>query len=325
MTTIKVAGLDVWTPEVRAAVLANIPAEFEIAFADTYDPTEQAALAADADIILTGWAEVTAEMIAAAPRLKMIQKWGIGLERIDLEACEAAGIAVAITAGGNASVVAEHAIMLMLSVLRRLSMVDQAAREGRWLFDKMRGICMKLSGKTVGLVGFGHIGQSVARKLMGFEVDVIYSDLARRDAEVERRCNARYVSFEELIAQSDIVSLHIPGGAENEKLINADVIKRMKERSVLINVSRGDIVDEDALYDALVSGHLMGAGLDVFDPEPPQPGVGLLTLEQVVITPHTAGSVLDNVPNVARHAFGNMQKFLSNQPFTPADEVLPRP
>lgn len=324
MQSIKVAALDVWAPAVRDAVKGCLPDGWSIAFADSYDEAHQRALAAGADVIVPGWAAVDAEMLAGALKLRMIQKWGIGLDRIDLDAVERAGLTLAITAGGNTSVVAEHAVMLMLAVYRRLSMIDRATREGRWLFNEMRGICLQLRGKTVGLVGFGHIGQMLARKLSGFEVDILYTDLARRDAEIEARLGARFVGLDELLSQSDVVSLHVPGGDENRHMIDAVALARMKRGSILINVARGELVDEAALVAAIRSGHLMGAGLDTFDREPPSPDNPFLQMDEVVLTPHTAGSVIDNVASVARHAFGNIQKVLAGEPIAAADLILPR-
>lgn len=322
MNELRISSLDVWTPRIQEIVRQCLPDGFTIRFAASYDEEEQRKLAAEADFILTGWAAVSAAMMREAPRLRMIQKWGIGVDRIDLDEAEREGIVVAITAGGNASVVAEHAIMLMLAVYRRLSLVDRALREGRWLFSDMRERCFQIRGKTIGIVGLGHIGKMVARKLAGFEVSIVYYDPVRPEPALERALGVTYVNMDRLLADSDIVTLHLPGGAANRHLFGTAWLARMKRGAVLINAARGEIVDEQALYQALTSGHLMGAGLDVYEPEPPAAGNPLLALDQVVMTPHTAGSVLDNVENVARHAFGNMLKVLNGEPLKPADIVL---
>lgn len=322
MTAFAIASLDVWTPKIQALVRGCLPDGFAIRFASSYDAAEQAGLVAGADFVLTGWAEVTARMLAAAPRLRLIQKWGIGVDRIDLAAAERAGIPVAITAGGNASVVAEHTVMLMLAVYRRLSLVDRALREGRWLFADMRERCFSLKAKRVGLIGFGHIGRMVAAKLAGFEVEVVYHDPVRADPGTEQRLAAKPVPMDELLATSDVVSLHLPGGPPNAGLIDRAALAAMKPGAVLVNAARGDLVDEEALLEALRAGHLMGAGLDVYEPEPPRADNPLLALDQVVVTPHTAGSVIDNVENVARHAFGNMERVLRGEPLRPADVIV---
>ncbi len=317
-----ISSLDVWTPKIQDEVRAHLPEGFTIRFAASYDESEQARLAAEADFILAGWAGVTGAMIRTAPRLRMIQKWGIGVDRIDLAAAERAGVVVAIAAGSNASAVAEHAIMLMLAVYRRLSLIDAATHDGRWLFAEMRERCFQLRGKTVGLVGFGHIGRAVAKKLSGFEVSVLYRDPVEPPPEVARALGAEAVSFDALLARSDVVSLHLPGGAANRHVIDAKALARMKRGAVLVNTARGDVLDETALCEALRSGHLMGAGLDVYEPEPPRPNNPLLAFDQVVLTPHTAGSVFDNVGNVARHAFGNMLKVMRGEDLSAADAVV---
>ncbi|MFP1632728.1 2-hydroxyacid dehydrogenase [Zhengella sp. ZM62] len=318
----KVATLDVWTPRIRDIVRAALPDGFEIEFAQSYDPGEQTALVRDADFVLAGWAEVTGDMIRQAPRLRLIQKWGIGVDRIDLRTAEEEGVAVAIAAGSNASPVAEHAIMLMLAVYRRLAEVDAALRQGDWLFPKMRERCFQLRGKTVGLIGFGHIGRMVARKLAGFDVEIVYYDPVRAGPAVESDLRARLVDRDTLLERSDIVSLHYPGGEENRHSIEAASLARMKPGAVLINTARGELVDEAALCAALATGHLMGAGLDTFDPEPPTRDARILGFKQVVLTPHTAGSVVDNVEGVARHVFANMVRFLDGQDVAEADRVV---
>jgi phosphoglycerate dehydrogenase-like enzyme len=318
----KIASLDVWTLRIQEIVRTNLPEGFEISFAETYDPAEQAALAIDADFILAGWAEVTGEMMRRAPKLRMIQKWGIGVDRIDLATAEAEGIHVAIAAGSNASPVAEHTLMLMLAVYRRLSLVDSSMRDGKWLFPQMRERCFQLRDKTVGLVGFGNIGKAVARKLAGLETHILYYDPVRPDPTLEHELCVEYVPSAQLLKQSDIVSLHLPGGVENRGLFDEHAFKKMKPGAVLINTARGELVNEDALCDALESGSLMGAGLDVFEPEPPADNARLLQFDQVILTPHTAGSVIDNVENVARHVFGNMQKLLNVEPIAEADQVV---
>lgn len=317
-----IGSLDVWTPTIQELVRANLPAGFTIRFAASYDPAEQTAIVSEADVVLTGWAEVTGEMIRAAPRLRMIQKWGIGVDRIDLETARREGVVVAITAGGNADAVAEHAVMLMLAVYRRLPFVDRSVREGRWLFAEMRERCFALHGRTVGLLGFGSIGRLVARRLRGFDVHIVYFDPVRPDPAVEHELGASYRPFDELLRESDIVSLHLPGGPDNRNLIGADAFAAMKHGAVLINTARGELVDEDALCDALASGRLGGAGLDTFSSEPPSPDARLLRFDQVVLTPHTAGSVLDDVERVARHAFRNIVSVLHDGPIAEADVVV---
>ena len=322
MTRHVVACLDVWAPAVREVVRAVAPAELELRFATSYDEAEQLALVEAAEFLLPGWAAVTEPMLARASRLRMIQKWGIGVDRIDVEAARRRGIPLAITAGSNAAPVAELTVALMLAVYRRIPYVDRAMRAGKWPKAEMRETCFQIAGKTVGLVGFGNIGRMVARRLAGFDANVIYADARPADADTERRLGVRRVDLPELLATSDIVSLHAPFTPQTARMIDAAAIATMKDGAVLVNTARGELVDERALYEALVAGKLRGAGLDAFDPEPPAIDNPLLSLDQVVVTPHAGGGVLDNVENVARHAFGNILRFLRAEPLAAADLVI---
>jgi phosphoglycerate dehydrogenase-like enzyme len=318
----KVSFLDVMAAPVRAAIAAAAPEEFDVVFAESGTAQAQMALMPDADFILAGWQPVTAAMIAAAPRLKMVQKWGIGYDKIDLEAARARGLAVAITYGANAGPVAEHAIALMLGVYRRLPFIDRKIREGVWLKSEMRSVCYQIAGKTVGLVGFGNIARMLAYRLRGFDAQIIYTSPRRAEPEIEQKLGASYVSLDELLATSDIVSVHAPLNEKTRGMIGAQAISRMKTGAIIINTARGGIVDEAALYDALVSGKLHGAGLDVFDQEPADPANPLFTLEQVVASPHSGGAVMDNVGYVASRAFENMRRLLRNEPISPENLIV---
>jgi D-3-phosphoglycerate dehydrogenase len=322
-TTCRVACLDVWAPAVCDVVRRTAPAELELRFAQSYDDAEQLALVEHADVLLPGWAAVTEPMLRHAKQLRMIQKWGIGVDRIDVDAARALGIPLAITAGSNAGPVAELAIGLMLAVYRRIPYVDRAMRDGRWPKAEMRETCFQLTGKTIGLVGFGNIGRMLARRLRGFDAHVIYHDARRADAETERALDVTQVPLAQLLADSDIVSLHAPFTPDTARMIDAAALARMKAGAVLINTARGELVDEAALHAALMSGKLRGAGLDAFDPEPPAPDNPLLALDNVVVTPHAGGGVFDNVENVARHALGNVVRFLRGEPLAAADVVIP--
>ncbi len=318
-----VACLDVWAPAVRQVVQRVAPPELDLHFATSYDDAEQMALVRDAEVIFAGWAAVTRPMLEHARKLRMIEKWGIGVDRIDVEAARQMNIPVAITAGSNAAPVSELAVGLMLAVYRRIAHMDRSLRQGLWLKSEMRETCYQIAGKTVGLYGFGNIGRKVAQRLMGFECDIIYYDARRADIETEQRLRVRYVERDELFAQSDILTLHAPFIPETAHVINAATIASMKDGAMLINTARGELVDEDALLQALLSGKLRGAGLDAFAIEPVEPGNPLLKLDQVVATPHIGGAVFDNVENVARHAIGNIMRVLNGEPLAPQDVIVP--
>ena len=161
----------------------------------------------------------------------------------------------------------------------------------------------------------------VAHRLAGFDVQIIYHDIRRADRPTERALHATPVTFDELLERSDVLTVHTPLTKVTRDMINAQVLARMKPGAILVNAARGEVVDEAALYDALVSGKLRGAGLDVFAKEPADPNNPLFKLDQVVLTPHIAGSAIDLVADIARHAFGNMQAVLNGEPL-PANDVI---
>ena len=319
--THKVAFLDVMDAKVQHEIRSQLPPGFSLQFGETGDRREQMAMIADAEFILTAVA-VDAEMIKSAPKLKLLHKWGIGVDKFDLDAARAARIPVAITAGANAGAVSEHTVMLMLATYRRLALADRKVRDGIWIRPQIRGQAYQLSGKTVGLLGFGNVGRMVAHRLAGFNVTILYHDIRRADMATEKSLHVTPVSLDELLERSDVLSLHVPLTRVTRGIINAEAIARMKTGAILINAARGEVLDEPALYDALVSGKLHGAGLDVFAKEPADPANPLLKLDQVVVTPHTAGSAIDLVADIARHAFTNMQSVLNGEPLSPNDVIV---
>jgi D-3-phosphoglycerate dehydrogenase / 2-oxoglutarate reductase len=319
--THKIAFLDVMEPKVQDEIRSVLPPGFSIQFAETADRREHLAMIADAEFILTAVA-VDAEMFRAAPKLKLLHKWGIGVDKFDLDAARAARVPVAITAGANAGAVSEHTVMLILATYRRLALADGKLRQGIWLRPQLRAQVYMLSGKTVGLLGFGNVGRMVAHRLAGFDVQILYSDIRKADMATERSLRATQVPFEELLECSDVLSLHVPLTRVTRGMVGAEAFARMKTGAILINAARGEVVDEAALHDALVSGKLHGAGLDVFALEPADPANPLFRLNQVVVTPHVAGSAIDLVADIARHAFTNMQSVLDGQPLSPNDVIV---
>jgi D-3-phosphoglycerate dehydrogenase len=298
------------------------PAGFTIAFAQTNDTAEHLKLVRNADVIMAAGTFVTAEMIAQAPRLKLIQKWGIGVDKIDLDAARRAGVTVAITAGATSIPVSEHTLMLMLATSRRLPLAHRSLQEGKWIASDLRTVCAKLDGKTVGLFGFGNIARFVAKRLSGFDVNILYHSRTRLDSAIEQQFNVRYVDFDTLLSQSDILSLHAPLTEQTKHLFNAHTFNKMKRGAMLINTARGELIDEAALVDALRSGQLSSAGLDTFEGEPPRADHPLLHMDQVVATPHSAGGVYDNVPHIARHMFHNIELYFNNQTLDVADLIV---
>lgn len=233
---------------------------------------------------------ITAAHIAAAPRLRLIQKIGVGVDTIDLEAARAGGVAVCNLPGTNSPAVAEHCVALMLAVLRQVPAFDAETRAGTgWAWPLARqGRLGEIGGRTVGLVGYGAIGRRLGPLLAAFGAEVLH---AARNAVPDAA--GAHVPLAELLARSDIVSLHLPLTEATRGLIGAPEIAAMKPGAVLINTARGGLVEADALAQALHAGHLAGAGLDVFPEEPVDPSSPLFSAPNVVATPHIAWLTLE--------------------------------
>ncbi len=327
MTTAQVLPLHIafltpMAPVTLEAVRQLLPPACTIAFAQTSTKAEQLKLLADADVVMIAGTFIEGDVIRQAPRLKMIQKWGIGVDKIDLLAAKERNVLVAITSGATSIPVSEHTLLLMLAVSRRLPLAHRSLGQGQWMAADLRSVCSKLDGKTVGLFGFGGIAQQVAKRLKGFDVDVMYHSRTRVASDIEARLQARYVDFDTLVANSDILSLHAPLSPQTHHRFNADIFAKMKRGAILINTARGELIDEPALIRALQQGQLSGAGLDTFEAEPPSAENPLFQMDQVVVTPHSAGGVYDNLPNLVGHMFRNIELFQRGLPIPEADLVV---
>ncbi len=261
-------------------------------------PTEElkeAIREADGIIIRSG-TKLTAEIIEAAERLKVIARAGTGLDNVDLEAANRKGIVVMNCPGGNTNSAAEHTLALMLALARNIPQAMASLKAGRWERKKFMG--RELMGKTLGIIGLGRIGSVVAERALGLKMKVLAYDpfvTPERASEM----GVELVSLDELYARSDLITIHVPLTKETYHLINAESLAKMKDGVLLINCARGGIVDERALYEALKSGKVAGAALDVFEKEPPDPEHPLLKMENFVCTPHLGASTLEAQKNVA--------------------------
>lgn len=263
-----------------AARLAAIPG-LNISVCAEDDDAQLIRLLPETDVLWHVLKPCTAAMIGAAPRLRLIQKIGVGVNTIDLAAAKLRAIPVCNLPGTNARAVAELTLMLMLATLRRLPRFDAALRGGAWSDPGMQDGLGELGGRTVGLVGYGAIPRLLAPVLAALGCRVLYTARSpKTDAVGERR------SLNSLLAESDVVSLHVPLTPDTENLINAAALAAMRPGAVLINTARGGLVDQVALTEALRTGHLAAAGLDVFAEEPLRASDPLLSLPNVVITPH---------------------------------------
>jgi D-3-phosphoglycerate dehydrogenase len=245
---------------------------------------------------LAGSEPYTPRVIAAHPQLRVIARVGVGYDAVDVEAATRAGIAVTIAPGTNQGSVAEHTFALMLALTKSLISQHEGVRSGGW----PRGTNLPMRGKTMGIAGLGRIGKAVATRAQGFEMQVIAHD-PFADTAWAKAHHIPLVSFDELLTRSDFLSLHMPATPETTYLMNAKTLARMKPTAFLVNTSRGAVIDEKALHAALKEKRLAGAGLDVFEEEPPGNNP-LLGLDNVVLTPHAAGTDIQSRDDMAKSA-----------------------
>lgn len=285
-------------------VRERCPAGFELRTANATTPREvTAGLLAEADFLLGSWA-LTDKEFGVARRLKLIQLTSAGYDWLDLDLAARHGVPIANNGGGNAIGVAEHTILLILALAKRLLQHDAGVRGGRWQADSTP--MFELWHKRVGIVGLGKIGTHVARLARAFEAEVLYHDIRRLDVSTEQRLGVTFLPLKGLLSSADIVTLHVPLTRATRHLIGAPELQRMKQGAILINTSRGPVVDEAALCETLRAGHLAGAGLDVFEQEPPRPQHPLFSLDNVVLSPHLAAGTSDSWSRIVDNCYANI-------------------
>jgi len=259
------------------------------------------------DGYLAGLDFITEKVINATQGLKVISRYGIGCDRVDLEAAKKKDIVVTNTPGANADAVADLTLGLMLAVARGIPMLDRSTKQGEWI----RRTGIELGGKTLGLLGFGMIGKATARRALGFDMKVIAYD-PYMDEIYAKEKGIMSGSLEQVIEESDFISLHLPLLDSTANIIGKDSIARMRLGAIVINTARGGLIDEAALYQALESGHLGGAALDAYEKEPPDASLPLYQLPNVVTTPHTGAHTAEASLNMATMAVDNLISILES-------------
>ena len=288
----------------------TVPAGFSIRFLT--EQTQKALLSevAGADYILAGGRlRITKEVLKNARRLKMIQRSGVGLDALDIKSIEESGIPLYVNQGINAESVAEHTLLLILACLRKLPAINKNTKDGIWKKQEQGVQTSELKGKTVGIIGMGNIARTLIGFLKPFGVNILYSNLVRLPSEFEADNNMCFVDNEELLAGSDIVTVHCALTPESENLINANTLEKMKDGAILVNTARGRIVEPYALADALEKGKLSYAALDVHVTEPIPEDYPLKNIENVILTPHIAGVTADSFRTMMHDAFRNIDCF----------------
>ena len=289
---------------------------------DTSMPVSQLAEECrEAEGILVNSTRVSEEVLLAAPRLRAVSNCGVGYDNIDVAACNRRRIPITNTAGSLEETTADMAFTLLLATARRAIEADRYVREGRWerwQFGLMHGL--DVHHKTLGLIGFGGIGQPMARRGRGFSMRILYHTRHRAADSVERELGAEHTNLESLLRQSDFVSLHVPLTADTRHIIDGKAFSLMKNTAVLVNTARGPVVDEQALVEALSAGKIAGAGLDVFEKEP-QVHADLARMDNVVLAPHIGSATGETRLRMATLAVRNLLAMLAGE--RPANVVNP--
>ena len=292
------------------------PPDMDVTFVDDRrSHEEKVALCRDAEAIITIPANVSPELLKQCPKVKLVQTLSAGYELLDLEAIGEMGIPVANNGGANAIAVAEQTIALMIGICKKMMLQwYSASKERRWMGDLSAMDPVEITGKTVGIVGLGRIGKQVAKRLIGFDTRTIYHDIVEMSQAVQRDLRAEPVPFDDLLGESDVVSLHVPLTRRTRGMISDRELELMKPTAFLISDCRGPVVDERALYQALKNGRIAGAGLDVLEEEPTPVDNPLFELDNVVITPHMAGFSYETSVRAAEFAYSNIKRVLAGEP-----------
>ena len=297
------------------------PPEFELVWLDGNNPPAGGIAGALAEVEFC-YGTLLVEWLPLAPRLKLIQQSGVGYVDSFIRAARERGVPVAITPEGTCLGVAEHTILLILAVYKHLAEAHATMRAGKWDHERFRRDSYFLYGKTLGIVGLGRIGADVARRVRGFEpARVLYHDLFRKPPAAERELGVGYAALDTLLRESDVVTLHVFLSEQSRHLIGERELGLMKPSAVLINTSRGAVVDEAALYVALRDNRIWGAGLDAWTEEPTPPDNPILQLPNVTCTPHMATGTVDADRMKFQAAVANFRRVLAGQP--PLNVVRP--
>lgn len=318
---VKIMVFDQISLKMQTMLRNKLGSDFEIVFCEN-DANRETHIST-ADALITFTRGISKDLIEKADKCKIIQKLGAGVNNIEVDAASKKGIPVCNTQGQNARAVAEHAVMLMLAVYKQLIKAHNGiVREGNWLKTNLRDHSYQLSHKKVGLIGLGHIGKEVSQILQGFQCDMRYFDVYRLPKEQETDFNVSFMELDQLLRSCDIISLHAPLTDQTYRLIDENKLLLMQVNSILINTSRGGLIDEKMLYLFLKEKKLLGAGLDVFEEEPIDLKHPLKTLDNVVLTPHIGGGTVEAMENVIEQACRNINQFLLFRSFYDKGDVV---
>ncbi|MGH2354299.1 MAG: 2-hydroxyacid dehydrogenase [Chloroflexota bacterium] len=298
----------VYAPPPAADVLALgrelLPPGFRL---EVVEVGEVPSALAGADYLMGFIGYLPDDALLNARRLRLVQLMSVGYDTFNLDGARQAGLPVAVNGGANAIAVAEHAVMLILATLKHLTELDAGVRAGNWRSGPLGEVRLyEVWHSTVGIVGLGRIGQQIAQRLRGWEARLVYYDPVRLPVEREQELGVTYLPLDDLLKQADVVTVHVPLSERTRHLIDARALALMKPTAVLVNTSRGGLVDEGALAEALRRGRIAGAGLDVLAQEPPPADHPLFGIPNTVLTPHVAGPTWQSWPRRFANCYANI-------------------
>ena len=315
MAGAKVAFIHGLTDEIVEVITGHTPEGWTtVVIGRDTPPEEQRALARDADFLMVYAAPLADDVLRAADKARLVQLLAAGYDRMNLPLMRALEVPCANNGGANSWAVADHALMLMLALYRQQIHTDPATRQGNWSAPITGTNTFEMANKLVGVLGMGNIGRQVARRVQGFDAKVQYYDMYPLPEERKRELDVRRVDIDELFRASDILTCHTPLTPDTHHIVSRERIALMKPTAVIINTSRGPVVDEAALIEALQQGKIAGAGLDVFEQEPVDPNNPLLRMDNVVVTAHIAGTTWDTWFRRAEFAYQNMRRVWNGEP-----------
>jgi D-3-phosphoglycerate dehydrogenase len=259
-------------------------------------------------LVIRSATTITPELLELAPNLKLVIRAGEGTDNIDKKACATKGVKVANTPGANNNSAAEHAIALMMTVLRKTAEADASMKKGEWEKSKFTGC--ELSNKKIGIIGFGRIGQIVAKRLAGFEPEISFFDPSVEKSDLDYA--KKEADLKKIFSTCDIITIHVPLMEKTKGMINRELLESMSENAILINAARGGVVDEEALYDVLKDNKIKAAGFDVFATEPLPTDNRLKELSNLVMTPHLGASTEEAQVRVGQMALKQLEEFFVN-------------
>lgn len=299
--------------DVYALIREVAGSDFDVVTLERDDDSERCAKIAMCQAVICAASGLRQIHLDAGKQLQVVHHQGVGWQdTTDWQEIKRRGLPLALTLAGTTMGVAEHAVLLMLAAAKRLTFADAELRKGRWHVNALRGVSRELFGKTIGYVGMGRIGQAVAERLKSFGCSGVYVDAAvQLSSAEEAKLGLRRGTLEDVLAAADVLTVHVPLTASTRGLIGRAALERLKPGAIIVNTARGGIIDEAALAEALASGHVLAAGLDVFEGEPLRADSPLINMPNVILTPHISAGTRDAMRQKMAAIFDNLRRFFA--------------